>query len=168
MTEREPTLAFVALGSNLGSRIQHLAAGIHALEDMAIDRAVRTSSVYETDPVGYLQQGSFLNMVASLLVDVTAHEFLAKLLEIELAEGRVRTISNGPRTLDLDLLLFGEQQMSDSTLVIPHPRMHSRAFVLCPLAEIAPNLVLEGGRTVKDLAQDFALEGGIRYVGRFC
>jgi 2-amino-4-hydroxy-6-hydroxymethyldihydropteridine diphosphokinase len=167
MLEGPGTLAFVGLGSNVGRRILHLAAAVHALMDFAVNKSAAVSPVYETDPVGYLDQDPFLNMVLALRVSCSAHEFLAKLLQVEADEGRVRTIQNGPRTLDLDLLLFDQMTLADDVLQLPHPRLHTRAFVLCPLADLAPDIVLQHGRTVAECAKDSSREGGIRYVGRF-
>ncbi|QSO47955.1 2-amino-4-hydroxy-6-hydroxymethyldihydropteridine diphosphokinase [Alicyclobacillus mengziensis] len=162
-----PITVYVALGSNVGRRIHHLADGVHALSLLAVDGLVRCSAVYETDPVGYLNQGPFLNMAACLSVTLSAHDLLSKLLEIETSAGRVRTIPSGPRTLDLDILLFGKETIHDSRLQVPHPRMQTRAFVLCPLADLAPQLVLEGGRSVQSVADELSQKGGIHYVGRF-
>lgn len=158
---------YVALGSNVGRRLHHLARGVDALSQLAVDGLVRCSAVYETSPVGYLNQGPFLNMVASLSVTLSAHELLFKLLDIETSAGRVRTVQNGPRTLDLDILLFGSQTIQDANLQVPHPRMLTRAFVLCPLADLKPQLMLPGGRSVQSVADELSAEGGIHYVGRF-
>lgn len=167
MCKQVPVSAYIALGSNLGARLRHLAAGVSTLRSLAVDGQVNCSAVYETDPVGYLNQSAFLNMVVKIETTLSAHQILASLLDAESSEGRVRTIRNGPRTLDMDLLLYGEEQIDDEALQVPHPRMVLRAFVLCPLADIAPDLVLGDGFKVADLAKQLALEGGIQYVGRF-
>ena len=99
---------------------------------------VQTSSVYETDPVGYTDQRSFWNMVAEIRTDLPARELMGALLEIEAHMGRERTFPNAPRIIDIDILLYDDVTTSDSVVTLPHPRMRERAFVLKPLAEIAP------------------------------
>lgn len=112
-------------------------------------RVLRRSSIYETDPVGYLDQPSFLNMVVAVETSMSPHELLARLLEIEQDLGRVRTFRNAPRIIDLDILLFGPAVFEDPELQLPHPRMLERRFVLEPLHEIAPDLVHPvTGRTI--------------------
>lgn len=112
-------------------------------------RVLRRSSIYETDPVGYLDQPPFLNMVVAVETSLSPHELLARLLEIEQELGRVRTFRNAPRIIDLDILLFGQAVFEDPELQLPHPRMLERRFVLEPLNEIAPALVHPvTGRTI--------------------
>ena len=135
------TRAFIALGSNLRPRNAHLRAAVDRLRDVgdvtAVSRFLRTEAVPErgvaaTDP-------EFRNAAAALETGLDARGLLAALLEIEAALGRDRTAGGGPRTIDLDLLLFGPAIIDESGLVVPHPRMHRRRFVLEPLVEIAPN-----------------------------
>lgn len=134
--------AFVGLGSNLGAREVALAGAVAALRATRGVRDVVASPVYETDPVGPGEQGTYLNAVARLETTLTPHALLARLLEIERGFGRERGAQrNLPRSLDLDLLLFGERVVETPDLVVPHPRLAERAFVLEPLCELAPELV---------------------------
>jgi 2-amino-4-hydroxy-6-hydroxymethyldihydropteridine diphosphokinase len=134
--------AYIALGSNLGEREAHLAAALRALRDTAGVRVERVSSWYETRPVGGPPtQGNYLNGAAELSTTLSPEALLAVLLAIETANGRERTVKDGPRTLDLDLLLYDDLVRESPDLILPHPRMHERLFVLEPLAEIAPGAV---------------------------
>jgi 2-amino-4-hydroxy-6-hydroxymethyldihydropteridine diphosphokinase len=130
--------AYIALGSNLGDREGHLRAALRDLRDAGV-LILRTSRFIVTAPVGKTDQPDFLNAAAALDTGLSAQELLALLLRIESAHGRVRAERFGPRTLDLDLLLYGEEIIREPGLEIPHPRMHERRFVLEPLAEIAPD-----------------------------
>jgi 2-amino-4-hydroxy-6-hydroxymethyldihydropteridine diphosphokinase len=129
---------FIALGTNLGDRLATIRSASDDLRRLG-DR-VALSSIYETEPVGYADQPSFLNAVARLDTQLTPEELLAALLRIETAHSRVRTFRNAPRTLDLDLLLYDDVVLASPELTVPHPRMQERAFVLAPLAEIAPGV----------------------------
>lgn len=132
--------AYVGLGSNLGDRAGHLLLGVRGMMNAGL-RVARLSSVYETEPVGVTGQPHFLNMVTELAGPLPSPEqLLARLLRIEYALGRTREISRGPRTLDLDLLLYGDLRRQTEFLTLPHPRLHLRRFVLAPLAELAPDL----------------------------
>jgi len=142
---------YVGLGSNVGDRLANLRDAIERMRKLKLE-ITKASSVYETEPVGYAEQPWFLNqvieakirdLVSEVPLAVQAESFLLDLLEVEEAMGRVRTFANGPRLIDLDLLLFGGVITKDSEAktVIPHPRMHERRFVLEPLCEIAPNLI---------------------------
>lgn len=135
MTSRR---AFLALGSNLGDRERHLDRAIHALPDL-----VRVSSLYETDPVGGPDQGAYLNAVVELVTELVPRQLLELGQRLEAEAGRVRVEHWGPRTLDVDVLLVGNLVVDESDLQVPHPRMWERAFVLIPLAEVAPDLVPE-------------------------
>ncbi len=142
------TRAAIALGSNLGERLEHLCAAVQALANLG--DIVAMSSVYETDPVGGPAQGAYLNAVVVLDTDLSAHELLDHLLAIEQEEGRRRTVRWGPRTLDLDLLLYGDSVVNDDRLIIPHPRLTERRFVLEPLVEAWPEAATPNGQTVRD------------------
>jgi len=148
------SMACVALGSNLGDRERRLAAGFAALRALHGVREVVASRVYETDPVGPGDQGPYLNAVARLWTSLSARALLEALLAIERAEGRERTAErNAPRTLDLDLLIHGRTCLQEPDLVVPHPRIAERPFVLEPLCDVAPDLELPGiGRAVSALA----------------
>ncbi len=130
--------AYVALGSNLGDRAHNIYDGVRLLIERTGVR-VRLSPLYETDPVGFADQPPFLNGVAELWGKLPEpRELLATCMRIEAELGRVRTVVDGPRTLDLDLLLCGDFVAADEHLTLPHPRMHTRAFVLRPLVDLAP------------------------------
>ena len=140
------TRAYVGLGANLGDREETIRRALELLEP------TRVSSLIETEPWGYAEQPRFLNAVAELETDEPAQALLARLLEIERELGRTRVGPRyGPRTIDLDLLLYGEEELDEPGLRIPHPRLHERAFVLEPLAELAPELVVPGRGSVKAL-----------------
>lgn len=146
--------AYVALGANLGDPAAAVRAALAALARIDGARLVAASSLYRTAPVGLRDQPDFINAVAALDVDATvlpAPTFLARLFAIEAAFGRVRSVKNAPRTLDLDLLLYGDARRDDPALTLPHPRLAERAFVLAPLAEIAPALEIAGLGRVADL-----------------
>lgn len=147
--------AYIALGANLpspaGPPPATLAAAVRRLGSLG--NVKQQSSLYRTEPVGYADQPLFLNAVVALETDLDARQLLNKLLEIEKEFGRDRSagIPNGPRTLDLDILLWNGLQVNEPGLELPHPRMAERAFVLVPLAEIAPHLLLPG--SAKNIAE---------------
>ena len=133
--------AYVGLGSNLGDRAGNLLLGVRGMLDAGFV-VTRLSSIYETEPVDVREQPAFLNMVAELRVTIFSPEqTLARLLRIEYALGRRRETLRGPRTIDLDLLLYGDAQSATEFLQLPHPRLHERRFVLTPLAELSPELL---------------------------
>ncbi|MCX2726554.1 2-amino-4-hydroxy-6-hydroxymethyldihydropteridine diphosphokinase [Thermomicrobium sp. 4228-Ro] len=132
-------IAYIGLGSNLGDRRATLRAAVRRLSEHG--RIVAVSSLYETEPVGFRDQPWFLNAVIALETDLDPRELLRTLLAIERSFGRERTFRNAPRTLDLDLLLYDGVVENSVGLTVPHPRLHERAFVLVPLAEIAPDEV---------------------------
>jgi 2-amino-4-hydroxy-6-hydroxymethyldihydropteridine diphosphokinase len=138
------TLAYVALGANLGNPEETVKAAIAALDGIPRSQRIAASALYRTAPVGLKHQPDFINAVAALETDLSPEVLLGELFVIEQQFGRQRSIRNAPRTLDLDLLLHGEAVLATPTLTLPHPRMHERAFVLAPLAEIAAQLVLPG------------------------
>jgi 2-amino-4-hydroxy-6-hydroxymethyldihydropteridine diphosphokinase len=147
------TRAFVGLGSNLGDRDGTLRAAVGRLRNLPKTKVARVSTLRETEPIGYLDQPRFLNGAAELETGLPAGELLAALLDLERQFGRDRTASppKGPRTLDLDLLLYGDEVVSDSGLEVPHPRLHERRFVLEPLAELDPSLEVPGKGSVQTL-----------------
>ena len=129
--------AYVGLGSNLGDRAAYLLLGLSALSRLPKTHLLRLSPVYETDPVGP-PQPPYLNMVAELETELSPKGLLAEMLRIEKALGRERRERWGPRTLDLDLLLYGDLVLEEEGLSVPHPRLHERAFVLVPLLDLLP------------------------------
>ena len=145
--------AYVGLGSNLGDREQTLRAAIGALAASPSVEVVAVSSLIDTEPVGYTAQPRFLNGVAALETELSARELLELLLEVERRFGRQRdgVPPQGPRTLDLDLLVYGTAEIEEPGLRVPHPRLHERGFVLEPLAEVAPGLEVPGKGKVQTL-----------------
>lgn len=136
--------AFISLGSNLGDRSGFLLLAVRGMLDDGLPLH-RLSQIYETEPVGVIDQPKFLNMVVELRGDLpTPEQLLARLLRIEYSLGRTREKQWGPRTIDLDLLVFDHQCRQTEFLTLPHPRLHQRLFVLAPLAELAPDLIVPG------------------------
>ena len=145
------TIAYVALGANLGDAEGSLRAVMRELSHLPGVRLLKASSLYRTAPIGLKNQPDFINAAVALDTELDSHALLHQLFGIEQRFGRQRSIPNAPRTLDLDLLLYDDEVSDDSTLTLPHPRMHERAFVLAPLAEIAPGLNIPGKGHVTDL-----------------
>jgi 2-amino-4-hydroxy-6-hydroxymethyldihydropteridine diphosphokinase len=137
---REPVIAFVGLGANLGDAHRTLQEAVAALGRIPGTQLLRTSRIYRSAPVDATGP-DFLNAVAQLATGLSAPELLAHLQQLELATGRERPYRNAPRTLDLDLLLFGDAHIDSTALTVPHPRWRERAFVLLPLQELAPERV---------------------------
>ncbi|HAQ06149.1 MAG TPA: 2-amino-4-hydroxy-6-hydroxymethyldihydropteridine diphosphokinase, partial [Bacillus bacterium] len=134
--------AYIALGSNMGDRFGYLKKAILLLEGHEKIKVVNTSSIFETDPVGYTDQDQFLNMAIHVLTSLKPLELLDACLRVEEETGRKRDIRWGPRTLDLDILLYNHENIETEKLTIPHPRMSERAFVILPLIEMNPNIKL--------------------------
>ncbi len=156
--------AWIALGSNLGDRLATLREAVAGLAGLGSIEA--RSSVYETDPVGYLDQPPFLNAVICLRTTLEPEPLLEQLLLIETSLGRERSFANAPRTLDLDLLLYDDLLIETAGLTVPHPRLQDRAFVLAPLVQIAPNLrhpLL--GQTMAELLAARTDTGAVRLFG---
>jgi 2-amino-4-hydroxy-6-hydroxymethyldihydropteridine diphosphokinase len=145
--------AYVALGSNLGDRERTLLDAVEALRAEAGVEVVAVSGLIETEPVGFVDQPRFVNGVVALDTTLPARALLELLLAVERRFGRSRegVPAQGPRTLDLDLLLYGEAEIDEPGLQIPHPRLHERSFVLGPLAELAPGLEIPGRGEVQAL-----------------
>jgi 2-amino-4-hydroxy-6-hydroxymethyldihydropteridine diphosphokinase len=146
-----PQTVFVALGSNLESPVTQIHNGFAELGNLPKTKLVACSSLYRSAPVGNVNQPYFINAVAKLDTRLAPRRLLAALLEIERRHGRRREFPNAPRTLDLDLLLYGDLIHHEPGMTIPHPRMHQRAFVLSPLHEIAPDSVVPGIGSVAEL-----------------
>jgi 2-amino-4-hydroxy-6-hydroxymethyldihydropteridine diphosphokinase len=146
------TRAYVGLGANLGDRERTLRAAVDALVDEDGIEVVAVSALRETDPVGVGEQPRYLNGAVALETTVSARDLLDRLLAVEQRFGRVRVPGeHAPRTLDLDLLLYGDGEIDDPGLTVPHPRLHERRFVLEPLAELDPGLVIPGRGGVESL-----------------
>jgi len=158
--------AFVGLGANLGDPRAQLEAALAALAALPEVDLLAVSSAYESDPVGPVSdQPAFLNAVAEVATTLEPASLLAALHEIENTLGRIRTVRFGPRTCDLDLLLYDDVVSDDPALLLPHPRLAERRFVLDPLAELAPMLVLPDGRRVRDLRRAVQGQGVRRLEG---
>jgi 2-amino-4-hydroxy-6-hydroxymethyldihydropteridine diphosphokinase len=160
----ESPRAYVGMGSNVGDRAGNLLLGVRGMLAAGL-RPARLSSVYETEPVGVMEeQPAYLNMVAELVAPLPSPEnLLARLLEIERALGRTRERPNSARTLDLDLLLYGEERRVGALLTVPHARLHLRRFVLAPLAELAPDATHPTLRqTFRQLLDGLAETSGVR------
>ena len=134
-------LVYIGFGSNIGDRLAHIQNAIHALSKTEGITLQKISSIYQTDPVGYETQAQFLNGVAAIQTDLPPLSLLRTLKDIEALVGRQHRIRWGPREIDLDILIYGDLCLHTEKLVIPHPEMHLRRFVLVPLVEIAPALV---------------------------
>jgi 2-amino-4-hydroxy-6-hydroxymethyldihydropteridine diphosphokinase len=143
--------AYVGLGSNLQQPLHQLLKAFDALSALPRTQMLARSSLYRSAPVGKTDQPDFVNAVAALRTGLAPGELLQALLQLEAQQGRVRSEPNAPRTLDLDLLLFDAQIIHQPGLDVPHPRMHERAFVLMPLAELDPKLIIPGRGAVAEL-----------------
>lgn len=154
--------AFIALGTNVGERLQYLQRALVLLDNRQAIQVEHVSSIYETDPVGYTEQRQFLNMVAEIDTDFTPHGLLSEMGNVESQLGRERTLRWGPRTIDLDILLYNQEEMDTEALQIPHSRMEQRAFVLVPLAEINPGLSIPGRGPLLTLIQKTPDKEGVR------
>jgi 2-amino-4-hydroxy-6-hydroxymethyldihydropteridine diphosphokinase len=150
--------AYIGVGSNLGDSLARVRAAFESLAALPGSRLVARSRLYRTRPFGPVQQGDFINAVAGMLTQLTALELFAQIRGIEVAAGRVRTERWGPRTLDLDLLVFGDECIDTADLKVPHPGIAERGFVLAPLVDIAPALRVPGmgraGELLRRLPED--------------
>ena len=155
------TRVFLGLGSNLGDRLDNLRRALRLLEDRGV-RVLRSSRVYETDPVGGPPQPDYLNAVVEVETGGTARELLTNCLETERALGRIRKERWGPRLIDIDVLTFGTQEIEEPDLRVPHPRMHERGFVLIPLLELDADPALPGRRKAHSLRLGTLSLAGIR------
>lgn len=145
------SVAYVGLGANLDDPARHVRGALEALAALPRTRLLKRSSLYRSDPVGYAAQPEFVNAVAALETALEPEALLAELQAIEASHGRRRSFRDAPRTLDLDLLLYGDAVRSGAGLTLPHPRMHERAFVLAPLVEIAPEVAIPGRGRAREL-----------------
>ncbi len=154
---------FVALGSNLNGDLDSPASQVirafQTIGKLPKTKLIKTSSLYQSAPVGYASQPDFINAVAEISTQLSPEKLLVSLLKIEIEAGRERPFSNAPRVLDLDLLLYDDLVLHTKKLTLPHPRMHERGFVLLPLAEVAPDLMLLNHGNVVKLAETYKNQG---------
>lgn len=150
--------AYIALGSNLGEPQQQLQLALQALHILPDTAVVSTSSVYRNRAIGPGEQPDFLNAVVELTTTLSAQELLRRLQAIEDQQGRLRSQRWGARTLDLDILLYGDAVVADPALTIPHPRMLERDFVVRPLLDVAPGLVMPDGKSLAEVAAGLDLQ----------
>ncbi len=155
--------AYLGLGGNLGDRLWHLAEAVKRLHNPPLLEVVAVSPVYESAAVGNTAQPDFLNLVIEVATTLSPHDLLAECLRVEAALGRVRRERWGPRTVDIDVLLYDQMVLKDEALTLPHPRMTERSFVLTPLADIAPELKVDGD-SVRTLATELD-QSGLRKIG---
>jgi len=157
---------FLSLGSNVGNRGEQLQSALNVLAEESVN-VVTCSSVYRTDPLYVLDQPDFLNMVCEVQTDLSAHTLLESCLRVERRLGRTRRVDKGPREIDVDILFFGQSIIDDQTLVVPHPLLYERNFVLVPLAEIAPHFRdPRTGLSVLELKNRSQDESDVKRVGR--
>ena len=155
--------AFIALGSNLQQPQQQVQQAFNELASLPKTSLIKHSSLYRTAPVGYDNQPDFINAAAEIETGLAPLELLHALLALESTHGRERPFPNAPRVLDLDLLLYDDMVMNTAELTLPHPRMHERGFVLLPLAEIAPDLIIPKYGNITQLAQT-CIDQGVEKV----
>jgi dihydroneopterin aldolase/2-amino-4-hydroxy-6-hydroxymethyldihydropteridine diphosphokinase len=159
---KRPITAYIGMGSNIGDREDMLKQAVDKLQAHPSVRIKRCSSLYETDPVGYTEQPPFLNMVAAVETDLAPDILFQSMLEVERKLGRTRDIRWGPRTIDLDLLLYGEETIRTDMLTVPHPRLWERAFVLIPLHEVAGDFVSSAPGLLPDIINKLDEKEGVR------
>jgi 2-amino-4-hydroxy-6-hydroxymethyldihydropteridine diphosphokinase len=156
------TEVYMGLGSNIGERERYLREAVQWIGQQPDIRNLRSSSLYETKPVGYTEQADFLNAVVSFSTSKTAFECLDLIQMIENELGRKRIIHWGPRTIDIDLLLYGNAIINSDRLIVPHPRILERAFVIIPMVELNPNLQIPNRGLLREVIQDFHGKVGMR------
>ncbi len=157
--------AYIALGANLGDPAAQVEAACGELARLPDTRLTARSALYLSKPAGYIDQPDFINAVAQVLTRLSPRALMAALLEIEVRHGRDRAFKNAPRTLDLDLLLYDGLVMHEPGLTLPHPRMAERPFVIAPLAEIAPDVMVPGCGRAADCLAGLSLDGIERLAG---
>ena len=155
-----PEIVYIGLGANLNDPVQQLRSALSAISCIPDSQLIQYSSFYSSQPLGPSEQPEYVNAVAALNTSLAPEELLKKLQSIELEQGRMRKAERwGPRTLDLDIILFGQHIINTELLTVPHYHFHLREFVLYPLYQIAPQLVLPDGKTVKELLQTVPKNG---------
>ncbi|MEC7875237.1 MAG: 2-amino-4-hydroxy-6-hydroxymethyldihydropteridine diphosphokinase [Pseudomonadota bacterium] len=145
------TIAFIGLGSNIKLPKQQIKSAIKSIEGIALTQVLKVSSLYKSKPIGPQNQNDYINAVAKIDTDLMPLELLECMQDIENQQGRIRKEHWGPRTLDLDILMFGEEIIKDDKLTIPHAEIENRSFVLAPLAEIDPNCLIPEKGMARDL-----------------
>lgn len=155
---------YLSLGSNIGDRLYYLKQALREISNTSDIKIQKNSPVYETEPVGDPNQDKFLNMVCMIQTNLKPLELLQVLMNVEKRLGRVRTRRWGPRTIDIDILLYDKEQIKHPDLIIPHPHMKNRAFVLIPLKEITPDIVFPDGDKLEDVLEAIQNQG----VNFFC
>lgn len=151
---------FLALGSNMGNREDNLTKAVSAVSGTEETRLLKVSNIYETKPVGFTEQDDFLNMAALIETGLSPLKLLDKLQEVETAMGRVREVRWGPRTVDIDILLYDDIKMNAQRLTIPHPRMFERAFVMVPLRDLDPDLKIDD-RSIDEIIDNCEDKSGV-------
>ena len=160
-------IAYLGIGTNIGDRLHNLIDAVESLNLLPLTKVVEVSNVYETEPVGFADQSDFLNIVVCVSTELTAHNLLGAALGIEAGMGRVRTIKNGPRIIDIDLLMYGNEEYDTKTLILPHPRMLERNFVLKPLLDL--DLDLKKSYYSKERLEKLLTDDGVSfYCGSKC
>lgn len=155
--------AYLSLGTNIEDRLAYLKAALQYLKEQETITVEKMSSIYETDPVGYEDQAPFLNMVIQVTTSETPQGLLEKILQIEKKLGRIRLFRWAPRTIDLDILLYNQDNIETEQLIVPHPRMHERLFVLIPLLEIDDRLLHPTiGKEFKRILGEIPTDKGVR------
>ena len=158
-------MIILGFGSNIGDREENIRLAIQFLGDDPLIEVLHVSSLYETEPVGKKDQPAFLNAVASIVTDYGPEQLLATCLRVERKLGRVRTLRWGPRTIDIDILVYNDVCMKTDTLTLPHPRILERRFVLVPLQEIAGDLPVYGDLTATELLARTADNSKVEWYG---
>jgi 2-amino-4-hydroxy-6-hydroxymethyldihydropteridine diphosphokinase len=156
MSPEKRDTAYIGLGSNLNDPVRQLCRAVSALQTLPESQLIQCSSLYASAPIGNTDQPDFINAVCELETGLPPERLMQVLLDIEAGQGRDRSDGKmgGPRTLDLDLLVYGQIQQTTARVVLPHPRLHQRAFVLYPLSEIASQLIIPGWGSVTDLLEN--------------
>ncbi len=155
-------IAFIGIGSNIGDKVEHCQKALSSVLSLDSHKLLAQSSFYKTRPLGYTDQDWFVNAVIKIETDLRAHELFRSLKTLESRLGRQETFRWGPRAIDLDLLFFDAEQIASEELVIPHPRLHDRQFVLTPLAEIEPHLIHPVLRkTIEELLHSLEEDQGV-------
>jgi 2-amino-4-hydroxy-6-hydroxymethyldihydropteridine diphosphokinase len=153
----------IGLGSNMDRPAEQIQTALREIASTPECLLLKTSSLYQSAPVGGVEQANFINAVAEIETTLSPRALMTRLLEIEHQHDRVRTTRNGPRTLDLDILMFNDWRIDEPDLVVPHPRAHERAFVLLPLVEISPEISIPGVGAVKALLPNVSEQSVERY-----